>query len=160
MILQSAALMLQKVLEQPRIVQVLARHYHSSCYMLCDTRIPLCTCLVGRVTMINIKGDIEGIERSPARTEVLVNEGLTTTSYALDEALIDFASALDDSVSDRLMVQRHVCRLNAVYCTGVHNHSRAQPAAFDSGPTHCSKQDPTGKMPCLTCRICQGLWLL
>eukprot|EP00882_Tetradesmus_deserticola_P028080 GHRQ01031258.1.p1 GENE.GHRQ01031258.1~~GHRQ01031258.1.p1 ORF type:complete len:211 (+),score=96.92 GHRQ01031258.1:939-1571(+) len=49
-----------------------------------------------RVTMISIKGDVEGIERSPGRTEVMVDEGLTTTSYALDEALIDFGSALDD----------------------------------------------------------------
>lgn len=48
--------------------------------------------------MIAIKGDVEGIERSPGRTEVLVNEGLTTTSYGLDEALIDFGSALDDLV--------------------------------------------------------------
>jgi hypothetical protein len=49
--------------------------------------------------MIGIKGDVEGIERSPGRTEVMVDEGLTTTSYALDEALIDFGSALDDLVS-------------------------------------------------------------
>lgn len=48
--------------------------------------------------MIPIKGDVEGIERSPGKTEVLVTEGLTTTSYALDEALIDFGSALDDLV--------------------------------------------------------------
>jgi intraflagellar transport protein 172 len=49
--------------------------------------------------MISIKGDVEGIERSPGHTEVLVDKGLTTTSYALDEALIDFGSALDDLVS-------------------------------------------------------------
>lgn len=55
--------------------------------------------LLFRVTLIAIKGDVEGIERSPGKTEVLVNEGLTTTSYALDEALIDFGSALDDLVS-------------------------------------------------------------
>jgi intraflagellar transport protein 172 len=55
--------------------------------------------LLCRVTMIGIKGDVEGIERSPGRTEVMVDEGLTTTSYALDEALIDFGSALDDLVS-------------------------------------------------------------
>jgi hypothetical protein len=57
---------------------------------------------VCRVTMIGIKGDVEGIERSPGRTEVMVDEGLTTTSYALDEALIDFGSALDDLVRSML----------------------------------------------------------
>ncbi|WIA40104.1 hypothetical protein OEZ86_013511 [Tetradesmus obliquus] len=49
-----------------------------------------------RVTMIAIKGDVEGIQRSPGRTEVLVDEGIASSSYTLDEALIDFGSALDD----------------------------------------------------------------
>lgn len=71
--------------------------------MSCTTAVLLLLLLPGimpcRVTMIAIKGDVEGIQRSPGRTEVLVDEGLASSSYTLDEALIDFGSALDDLVS-------------------------------------------------------------
>eukprot|EP00899_Mesostigma_viride_P028336 jgi/Mesvir1/8688/Mv02626-RA.1 len=49
-----------------------------------------------RVTVFPIKGDVEDIERSKGRTEVVVDEGINTVSYALDESLIDFGSAIDD----------------------------------------------------------------
>ena len=42
---------------------------------------------------------MEGIERGSGRTEVLVTEGLTTVSYALDEALVAFDTALKEKVS-------------------------------------------------------------
>lgn len=51
-----------------------------------------------RATVVPIKGDVEGIQRAHGRTEVLVNEGLTTTSYALDEALVTFGAALEQQV--------------------------------------------------------------
>lgn len=51
-------------------------------------------------TIVPIKGDVEGIERSGGRTEVLVTEGLTTVSYALDEALVTFDTALKERVSE------------------------------------------------------------
>jgi hypothetical protein len=50
------------------------------------------------VTVVPIKGDVEGIERTGGRTEVLVTEGLTTVSYALDEALVTFDTALKERV--------------------------------------------------------------
>eukprot|EP00882_Tetradesmus_deserticola_P033197 GHRQ01037900.1.p1 GENE.GHRQ01037900.1~~GHRQ01037900.1.p1 ORF type:complete len:191 (+),score=69.14 GHRQ01037900.1:939-1511(+) len=90
-----------------------------------------------RVTMISIKGDVEGIERSPGRTEVMVDEGLTTTSYALDEALIDFGSALDDLVSSsgpsnssgmRGWLQSRSCRTQPV-CTYSTEHQQVMSTA-------------------------------
>lgn len=44
--------------------------------------------------MIAIKGEVEDIERSEDRTEVIVDEGLTQAVYILDESLIDFGEAL------------------------------------------------------------------
>ncbi|KAM7445695.1 hypothetical protein ABFA07_005947 [Porites harrisoni] len=49
-----------------------------------------------RVTMFPIKGDIVDLERADGKTEVLVNEGVTTISYTLDEGLIEFGTAVDD----------------------------------------------------------------
>ncbi|KAJ1625159.1 hypothetical protein T492DRAFT_880584, partial [Pavlovales sp. CCMP2436] len=47
------------------------------------------------VTVVPIKGDVEEIERAEGKTEVIVDEGINTVSYALDEALIAFGAALD-----------------------------------------------------------------
>ena len=47
-----------------------------------------------KVTTFPIKGEIEDIERSEGRTEVIVDEGMNTVSYALDEALIGFGYAI------------------------------------------------------------------
>lgn len=54
-----------------------------------------------RQTTFPIKGDVEDIERNHHRTEVIVDEGINTVSYALDEALIDFGSALEDQDFER-----------------------------------------------------------
>lgn len=37
-----------------------------------------------KVTVYNIKGEVEEIERNANGTEVIVNEGISTASYALD----------------------------------------------------------------------------
>jgi intraflagellar transport protein 172 len=37
------------------------------------------------VTLYSIKGDVEDIERNNGKTEVIVNDGNNTVSYALDE---------------------------------------------------------------------------
>ena len=42
------------------------------------------------------QGDIIDLERVDGKTEVLVNEGVTTISYTLDEGLIEFGTAIDD----------------------------------------------------------------
>ena len=42
------------------------------------------------------QGDIIDLERADGKTEVLVNEGVTTISYTLDEGLIEFGTAIDD----------------------------------------------------------------
>ncbi|CAD7965624.1 unnamed protein product [Amoebophrya sp. A120] len=47
-----------------------------------------------RVTVHEIKGDVEDIERSNGRTFVTVDEGVNTVEYELDEALINFGSCL------------------------------------------------------------------
>ena len=49
-----------------------------------------------KVTVVPIKGDVEDIERAPGRTEVIVDEGINTVSYELNEALIAFGSAVED----------------------------------------------------------------
>ena len=42
------------------------------------------------------QGDIIDLERSEGKTEVVVNEGVSTVSYTLDEGLIEFGTAVDD----------------------------------------------------------------
>ncbi|KAJ3326468.1 hypothetical protein HDU76_012895, partial [Blyttiomyces sp. JEL0837] len=54
-----------------------------------------------RVTMFQIKGDVEDIEREGGKTEVIVDEGVNTVSYTLDETLIEFGTALDDKDYER-----------------------------------------------------------
>ncbi|CAB4036904.1 intraflagellar transport 172 homolog [Paramuricea clavata] len=54
-----------------------------------------------RVTMFPIKGDIVDLERNEGKTDVVVNEGVTTVSYTLDEGLIEFGTAIDDGDFDR-----------------------------------------------------------
>ena len=49
-----------------------------------------------QVTSREIKGDIEGIERSAGKTEVLVDETISVSSYVLVEELIEFGTAVDD----------------------------------------------------------------
>ena len=44
--------------------------------------------------MYQIRGDVDTIERTKGKTEVLVEDGANTVSYALDAALIEFGSAL------------------------------------------------------------------
>ncbi len=44
------------------------------------------------------------LERKDGKTEVLVNEGVTTVSYALDEGLIEFGTAIDDGDYGRYML--------------------------------------------------------
>jgi len=48
-----------------------------------------------KVTIYNIKGDVEEIQRVQGKTEVIVNEGNNTVSYTLDEPLIDFGFAVE-----------------------------------------------------------------
>ncbi|XP_076806393.1 intraflagellar transport protein 172 homolog [Clavelina lepadiformis] len=49
-----------------------------------------------RVTMFPIKGEIVELDRSEGKTEVLVQEGVNTITYTLDEGLIEFGTAVDD----------------------------------------------------------------
>jgi len=42
------------------------------------------------------QGDIVEIERHDGKTDILVNEGVTTVAYTLDEGLIEFGTAIDD----------------------------------------------------------------
>eukprot|EP00658_Telonema_sp_P-2_P017711 TRINITY_DN16903_c0_g1_i3.p1 TRINITY_DN16903_c0_g1~~TRINITY_DN16903_c0_g1_i3.p1 ORF type:complete len:1394 (-),score=437.87 TRINITY_DN16903_c0_g1_i3:63-4244(-) len=64
-----------------------------------------------RVTIFPIKGEIEDIERANGRTEVVVDEGPNTVSYALDESLIAFGSAIDRKQFDRAVSLLEVLEL-------------------------------------------------
>jgi intraflagellar transport protein 172 len=58
-----------------------------------------------KVTIYQIRGDVEEIMRSPddSKTEVIVDEGINTASYQLDESLITFGTAIDDKNYRRAM---------------------------------------------------------
>eukprot|EP00191_Tetraselmis_sp_GSL018_P001208 CAMPEP_0177614748 /NCGR_PEP_ID=MMETSP0419_2-20121207/22933_1 /TAXON_ID=582737 /ORGANISM="Tetraselmis sp., Strain GSL018" /LENGTH=1707 /DNA_ID=CAMNT_0019112051 /DNA_START=174 /DNA_END=5298 /DNA_ORIENTATION=- len=47
-------------------------------------------------TVFPIKGEVTDIERSRGKTEVIVDEGINTVSYALDESLIEFGTACEE----------------------------------------------------------------
>ncbi|KPI84420.1 hypothetical protein ABL78_6527 [Leptomonas seymouri] len=49
-----------------------------------------------RVTIVPIRGEVEGIERGNDKTEVIVDEGVSTVAYALDESLIEFRAAMEE----------------------------------------------------------------
>ncbi len=55
-----------------------------------------------RVSLVQVKGDVVGITREDGRTEVVVQEGgRQTSTYQLDEGLIEFGTALDDGDFNR-----------------------------------------------------------
>ena len=54
-----------------------------------------------RVAVVPIKGEVEGIERAAGKTEVIVDEGVNTVAYGLDESLIEFGTAMEDHDYDR-----------------------------------------------------------
>ncbi|KAJ3395502.1 hypothetical protein HDU92_005616 [Lobulomyces angularis] len=66
-----------------------------------------------RVTMFPIKGDIEDIERVDGKTEVIVDEGVNTVSYTLDESLIEFGTSLEDRDYERAVALLETLTLNS-----------------------------------------------
>ena len=56
-----------------------------------------------KVTIYNIKGDVESIERVEGKTEVVVNDGANAVSYTLDEPLIEFGFAIESRDLDKAM---------------------------------------------------------
>jgi intraflagellar transport protein 172 len=54
-----------------------------------------------RVTTFPIKGEIQTIERIDGKTDVVVDEGVNTVTYTLDEGLIEFGAALENHDYDR-----------------------------------------------------------
>ena len=54
-----------------------------------------------KVTIHELKGDVDEIERGDGKTQVIVDEGVNTVSYELDEGLIAFGTAMDDNDLDR-----------------------------------------------------------
>lgn len=57
-----------------------------------------------KVSIIPIKGEITEIQRSDNKTDVIVTDGSSTTTYALDEGLIEFGSAVDNHDFKRAVV--------------------------------------------------------
>ena len=45
-------------------------------------------------SMIPIRGEITGIARNNGKSEVLVQTGIETTSYTLDEGLVEFGTGM------------------------------------------------------------------
>ena len=45
------------------------------------------------------------LERVDGKTEVIVSEGVATISYALDEVLIEFGTAIDDGDYTRCVIR-------------------------------------------------------
>ena len=56
-----------------------------------------------KVTIYQIKGDVDEIERGHGKTEVVVDEGVNTASYILDEGLIGFGTSIEDRNLDGAM---------------------------------------------------------
>lgn len=54
-----------------------------------------------RVTIVQIKGEVEEIVRAQGCTAVIVDEGPGTVNYDLDEGLIEFGSAIEDRNYER-----------------------------------------------------------
>ncbi|CAD2220997.1 hypothetical protein, conserved [Angomonas deanei] len=54
-----------------------------------------------RVAVVAIKGEVEGIERGNGKTEVIVDEGVTTVAYGLDESMIEFGTAMEQKDYNR-----------------------------------------------------------
>jgi intraflagellar transport protein 172 len=54
-----------------------------------------------KVTVYSIKGEVVEIERNEGKTEVIVNDGMNTVAYALDEPLIEFGFALEQQDLER-----------------------------------------------------------
>jgi hypothetical protein len=50
---------------------------------------------------VDVQGEIEEIVRGNGKTEVIVDEGVNTVSYTLDEGLIEFGTAVEDRDYDR-----------------------------------------------------------
>jgi intraflagellar transport protein 172 len=48
-----------------------------------------------KVTIYNIKGDVEEIERNEGKTDVIVNDGSNMIAYTLEEPLIEFGFAIE-----------------------------------------------------------------
>ncbi len=44
------------------------------------------------VTLFPVRGDITGIVRNNGKSEVIVQSGIETTSYTLDEGMIEFGT--------------------------------------------------------------------
>ncbi|XP_060552918.1 intraflagellar transport protein 172 homolog [Ruditapes philippinarum] len=66
-----------------------------------------------RVTMFPLKGEIVDLERTDGKTEVIVNEGVTTISYTLDEGLIEFGTAIDDGDLERAVAFLETLEMSA-----------------------------------------------
>ena len=64
-------------------------------------------------TVFPIRGEVVDIERAGGRTEVIVDESIQSVSYALDEALIEFGSAVEGKDYYRAINMLEPLELNA-----------------------------------------------
>lgn len=66
-----------------------------------------------KVTVYNIKGEVEEIERNASGTFVIVDEGIGKNSYALDQHLIEFGFALESRDLERAVEILEPLEVNA-----------------------------------------------
>lgn len=59
------------------------------------------TCIHWFVLLFWLQGDIVDLEKADGKTDVVVQEGVQTVSYTLDEGLIEFGTAIDDGDFER-----------------------------------------------------------
>ena len=77
------------------------------------------------------------LERNEGKTDVVVNEGVTTVSYTLDEGLIEFGTAIDDGDLARYVnIYYSSIALSVLVCFLL----RSKPRYLDERAVFCIRQ--------------------
>lgn len=106
--------------------------------------------------MVLLQGDVVDLVRAEGRTDVMVSEGVGTSSYTLDEGLIEFGTAVEDGDYDRCVSSPFSCSLekylmtNVCVCVCVKSHSilgDSGHATRDGGHVEDSQQTVAGGWP-------------
>ena len=61
--------------------------------------------------MIILQGDITDLEKIEGKTNVIVQEGVQSINYTLDEGLIEFGTAMEDGDYHRLVQRQSIGKL-------------------------------------------------
>ena len=92
------------------------------------------------------------LERNEGKTDVVVNEGVTTVSYTLDEGLIEFGTAIDDGDLARYVnIYYSSIALSVLVCFLL----RSKPKYLDERAVFCIRQLHTARVKSrsLRCKV-------